>query len=281
MSLPTSKSWPSFDEDRSFRHLGEQSGEQNLVAPMACLAGLGLLVSLGLLLTLRRFDGAFSSDLPRSSLLITALVSAALAAYLRWGWRQRFPLAAQPTWGDVVVGWGSSLSLVLVAVGCSFPGNRASDWLIWVPLLVTDLLWRQDFFDGGDPAVQAGQGSTIATPAPLPPGTADAQAALPADCSQQIFRVREPDGQEAIYATLQADFQAGQRHATVYVGFCPPLAGRPEIEADPAAGPPAEIKIGQSFSHGARLDLKLAAAARQPTQVLVDLVARCPSIGQQ
>ena len=44
------------------------------------------------------------------------------------------------------------------------------------------------------------------------------------------------------YEALRAEFAAGQRHATLHVGFCPPLASAPTVEADPADGPDATVR---------------------------------------
>ncbi|TWU21947.1 hypothetical protein [Bythopirellula polymerisocia] len=277
MSLSASESWPAL------QHTAKWSRSQTLAS--AVLAVLGLLVLLGVLLVVRRLGGAFTADLPRSALLLTAVVSTAIAGSARVVWRQIFPHQFETgysfSWGDQLVGWGSSLALVMIMVGCSFPGEKLSDWLIWLPLLVIDLFWRQDFFDDGHPEYQAGLylDDVVETEIDLldsqSVGAATNSLEQP-ECTQQIFRVREADGQEAIYATLQSEFQAGQRYATAYVGFCPPLPFRPAIEVDQTGGPAADIKIVQTLSHGARFDLKLAIAAECSTQVTIDLAARSP-----
>ncbi len=76
-----------------------------------------------------------------------------------------------------------------------------------------------------------------------------------------------------IRAILRADFQMGQRHATVYVGFCPPLATVPEISVEAAAGNVSECKIMQAFAHGARIDVRLASPAWEETSVTIHLIA--------
>lgn len=274
MPMLPSEVWPTI------RHNGDLSHRKS--PALIVIAGIGLMISIGLLLVARRLGGAFSADLPRSMLFLTAVISVAIAYSSRIVWRQLYPLDLEnphsSTWSDQFVGWGSSLVPLLMMVGCCFPGARISDWLIWLPLLVCDQLWRQSFFDGGYPEYQIGlvpnaDASTGAIGLENKPANFQS---FPDDCTQQLFRVREDDGQEAIYATLQVDFQTGQRRATAYVGFCPPLPYRPTIEADPYEGPQAEVKIVQALSHGARIDLKLAAAAECRSQVLVDLAARSP-----
>lgn len=269
MSVLTSEIWPTIRQDDDF--------PQRKSLALIIVAGISLMISVGLLLVARRLGGAFSADLPRSMLFLTAAISGAIATSSRLVWRQLYPLDLEKpnssTWSDQFVGWGSSLVPLLMMMGCCFPGAQLSDWLIWLPLLACDQLWRQNFFDGGYPEYQIG-----IVPSASPTSTIGTAPADPADCTQQVYRVREADGQEAIYATLQVDFQTGQRHATAYVGFCPPLPYRPVIEADPYEGPQAELKIVQALSHGARIDLKLARATDCPTQVLVDLAARSPHL---
>ncbi|QEG37042.1 hypothetical protein [Bythopirellula goksoeyrii] len=274
MSALTSEVWPTRQHNDELSHRDPRA--------LAVIAVVSLMLSIGLLLTVRRLGGAFSADLPRSTLFLTAIISVAIAASSRIVWRQLYPLDLENvdsfSWSDQFVGWGSSLVPLLMMVGCSFLGDRLSEMLIWIPLLVCDQLWRQNFFDGGYPEYQIGrvpQAIALQDAMGWETVPTDTQS-VPGNCTQQLFRVRESDGQEAIYATLRVDFETGQRHATAHVGFCPPLGYRPTIEADPYEGPQAEVKIVQALSHGARIDLKLARVAEGPTQVFVDLAARNP-----
>ena len=58
------------------------------------------------------------------------------------------------------------------------------------------------------------------------------------------------------------------------MAFCPPFAATPELEVEQLDGPEARIKTAQLLPYGARLDLKLAAAAEEPTSVLLQFSAR-------
>jgi hypothetical protein len=95
----------------------------------------------------------------------------------------------------------------------------------------------------------------------------------PEHITQQLTRVRDESGAETIRGTLRADFIPGQRHATLHVGFCPPLAALPKIAAEPTDGPDATIKIVQAFAHGARLDVRLEDPADEPCSVLIEFTA--------
>ncbi len=90
---------------------------------------------------------------------------------------------------------------------------------------------------------------------------------------QQLVRVREADGGEAIRGTLLAEFVAGQRNSTLHVGFCPPLEGLPTVEAETGDGPDAEVKVSQAFAHGARLEVRLSEPAMGECSVVVEVVA--------
>ena len=296
---------------------------------LTCVATLNLV---GLLLIVRRFRGALQEPLPTGHMLFTALVITTLAAYCRTAWRQasldldnqgKRACPGHNRWSrfDRWVGWGSSLGLVLLAVGCTYPAERLSDWLVWMPLLVADQFWRQSFFDGGKPAAGLGSaangsrktagerrkaaasttpsgGAVSIRPAPNPPvasrteqpmqsGKLEARdiVAITAESPgsrasehdqqllQQIFRIRNAAGQETIYGTLRADFERGQRNASLYLGFCPPLAHPPRVEAEPVDGPAATLKVVQALAHGARVDLRLDRPASAECHVLVDLAA--------
>ena len=256
--------------------------------------------AVGLLLVVRRFVGALSEQLPREAMLLTAIVAGAMMVCLRIAWRKKFPLEeygeereltrSQQIW-DWVIGYGSSLALVLLAVGCCYPGDHTSDWLIWLPLLVADQFWRQSFFDAGHPerglSETALDDEVFENEALLAttfveqvdsPAEGVVEAEETEEIVQQLFRVRDELGQEVIYGTLKADFLAGQRTAVVHAGFCPPLPHLPEIEAESFRGPEARIKIVQAFAHGTRMDVRLTAPAEQDCQVWIDMAAT-PRLG--
>ncbi len=239
---------------------------------------VSLLLGMGILLLSRRLLGASDGDLPLSTLLFTAVVVTCLLVGTRIAWRRNFPTAGLDSFSvlDAVIGWGSSLALICLAVGCSYPGYRTCDWLIWLPVLVADQLWRQSFF--ARLPLPTTTESTLnllpqaTTQPPQPPSAKN--LTTPEGIVQQLFRVREDEGQEVIYGTLRADFQPGQRLAVVHAGFCPPLSYLPEIEADPLPGYPTRIKVVQALAHGVRLDVRLTAPAEEDCHVWIDMAAR-------
>ena len=90
---------------------------------------------------------------------------------------------------------------------------------------------------------------------------------------QRLVRVRDADGGEAIHGTLRAEFVAGQRHATLYVGFCPPLERLPVVEVEVVDGPDAAVKVVQALAHGVQLELRLAEPAEEACSATVEICA--------
>ena len=263
----------------------------------AVVTFIALLNAIGLLLVLRRFVGALSDELPRDAMLLTALVATAIVAAIRIAWRHVFPLRPLGQgnsnflgndW-DAIVGYGSSLALVLFAVGCCYPAYHTSDWLIWLPPLVADQFWRQTFLDAGSPANSLALASlemdeeaaaTLAFPAErfdIASAPAAASPRTQGDSTEEVvqllFRVRTDEGHEVVYGTVRADFVAGQRTAVVHIGFCPPLSHLPEIEAEPLPGSTARVKVAQALAHGTRLEVRLPAPAEEDRHILIDMAA--------
>lgn len=234
----------------------EMHAEEEWLSPRAVallvVSVLAVLYAIALLLIARRMLGAFTAELPWQAVLVTATTSFAIISGVRMLWRRASP---EPTTVDKWIGWGASLALVLLAGGVSFPRGQSLDWVIWLPALIADHALRR----------------RLCVDRPLKELTVAKRPAAGHEF-QQIVRTRDSAGVETVTATLRADFVEGQRHATVYVAFCPPLAGVPRIAVAPVTD--AEIKIVQAFAHGARIDVRLARAAPQARSVHLHVDAR-------
>ena len=115
----------------------------------------------------------------------------------------------------MIVGWGTSLGLILMAVGCCYPGLRNGEWLTWLPMLIADQFWRQNFFDNGHPGLAL---ADLPDDESFPDNFVEVAVAAtepqPTEqMVQQLFRVRDAEGYEVIYGTVRADFLAGRRSA--------------------------------------------------------------------
>jgi hypothetical protein len=286
MSAASQLILPRLEQDDFARQDAWHQNSRTATA-VTVLSLVALLNAIGLLIVIRRLLGALSVDLPRDAMFLTAVVMIAMVAIARIAWRRAFPLRncglLRLSWGDQIVGWGSSVGLALVALGCCFPAYLNSDWLIWLPMLAADQFLRQSFFDAGHPLMRLAEepekeegdrSSTVSFPATAQPTkhTKPAQRRQE-DVVQQLYRVRNEDGSELIYGTLRADFQTGQRTAVLHVGFCPPLPYLPEIEAEAQSGSEAKLRIVQSLAHGTRLNVRLPSTPTEDCHVWTDMAA--------
>ncbi len=242
---------------------------------------VAILALTGGLFLVRRLTGALSADLPTQTMLFFALGAAATLAFSRIAWRRSFPLETPEDLSvtDRVLGWASSAALAMLAIGCCYPANRTTDWLIWLPILVADQFWRQNFFDAGEPWVASDEFEILPSLTPAITEAPRFENSQLENIVQQLFRLQDDQSYEVIYGTVRADFVAGQRTAVVHVGFCPPLTYLPEIEAEALPGSPiqgslAKIKVVQALAHGTRLDIRLPVAATSDSQLWIDLAAR-------
>lgn len=96
--------------------------------------------------------------------------------------------------------------------------------------------------------------------------------------SQQLTRAREATT-EVVYGYLRADFAAGERHQTVHVAFCPPLAQIPEVEICQVEGPEVSVKTTLVEAHGARVELRRSGGLDEAVSVLLELHAAADNGG--
>lgn len=268
---------------------------ESVILRTTILGTFAAMVFVGTVLSICRVFEFATADLPRGTLLGIALATTVIAKFGRIAWRRHFgfPRTRRDQRMDHLIGYGSSAGLILLAVGCCYPAYRNSDWLIWLPMLIADQFWRQTFFDNDRPQVALADLPMDEEPLDEQTQEVDEELAnehLFADPSnfqeldesqeheldegilQQLFRVREDD-QEVIYGTVRAQFDAGQRHATIHVGFCPPLARSPSVEAEACDLAEAKVKVAQAMAHGVRLDVRLSQPADEACSVAIDLAA--------
>lgn len=74
---------------------------------------------------------------------------------------------------------------------------------------------------------------------------------------QTLWLSRRFDGkQDIVEGWIRIEFEAGQRETVVHLAFCPPLAGKPEIETEDLEGAGLEIRVAAAFPFGARLSVR-------------------------
>jgi hypothetical protein len=152
--------------------------------------------------------------------------------------------------------WLPTSIIVLFAAACSYPGGRVVDWLVWLPILAIDR-WSQTKLTG----------MALAWPAAV---TVDLHAERPL---QQLSRFRTRDGREAVRGTLVAEFDAGERIATVYAAFCPPFEHLPVVQANIADNSAATVKVAQQLYNGTQFEVRLSHAAIRQQTVTIEFVA--------
>ncbi len=247
----------------------------------AAAAAVVLMNAVGLLLIARLALGALTTDLPIGLSAMVAAVGACVAVFAR----RAFDDPEEPAWAVRWAAYGGSLGLALLAV-CCCSGMGILDCLVWTPLLVADQFSRQHYLDRIPGALEELLGEDYELlvdeeelhPFGVEALDAESEVLVPPavvddEVTQQLYRVREADGRECVYATVGVEFAAEQRSATAFVAFCPPLPRPPGVEADPLDFPEARIGRVTAYPHGAQIEVKLSQPAEEACRVLIDLAA--------
>ena len=90
---------------------------------------------------------------------------------------------------------------------------------------------------------------------------------------QRIVRFRTTNGAHYIHATLLAEFDPGDRVATLNVAFCPPFERLPEAEVEIDGDSSATVKLAQILHNGAQLEVRLLQASDETQRIAVELYA--------
>jgi hypothetical protein len=204
----------------------------------ALIASVGLLGVVALLILARRASGAFDSPLPLVPLVATAI------GLLAWAVAVRLYLC------DWRINWTVAVIVVVFAIGCSYPGERAIDWLTWLPSLAVFALLPAR---RSSPAIE----SDNATGSLL----------------QELIRTRAADGVELIRGKIIAEFAPHERSAVLHVAFAPPFEMLPEVHAECVRGPRCDVKIAQILHQGIRLEVRLQRASTAPRRATIEFSA--------
>jgi hypothetical protein len=193
--------------------------------------------ALGLFLAYRRISGALTESLPAAQLFFAAMMSLACAIVACALVRRR------------AVVWIAGISLLLFAFACSFPGQSAMDWLVWLGVVGAFLASSKEF-------------SIVPRPHITRFTKLDQEL-------QRFTRYRMADGHQLLSGTLLAEFAPGERTATLHIAFCPPFERLPHVEVESTA----EAKVVQNFHHGVQVEVRLPRPAGVPTTAMVELCA--------
>jgi len=213
------------------------------------------------LLTWRRIAGALSDPFSGLQLVITAIALLLSAAALRrlapgrMESRAEFLLpgiAALLLLATVTLpgtpAWGIATAWALFIAG------ESGAWLLFHP---PRAMLRRIFRDGSMDDEER-------------PGIAD-EPAIPPGLVQQMTRVREGD-QESIHALFETCIAAGSSLGVAHLAFCPPLLARPELTAHAFDCDDAEVRVTQTETFGARLEVRFAQPSDEPRRVIVEAI---------
>jgi hypothetical protein len=214
--------------------------------------------AIGLFLFARRVTGSLGVPLPATQLVVTA------AALCGWAVVVRDHAAKKS-----LIRWLPLGAVALFAIGCSYPANRVVDWLVWLPLIglvirspVSKKVNNPLSINHSCSDVPRAKDESFTSTAAVP--IANGQQVL-----QQLTRVRLANGKNAVHGTVVAEFAAGQRLASVYVGFCPPFESLPHVNANLPDGFEADLKWTQVLHHGAQIDVRLSEPAEDAVAISI------------
>jgi hypothetical protein len=89
----------------------------------------------------------------------------------------------------------------------------------------------------------------------------------------QLTRVRLPNGRVDFRGTVLAEFNAGDRQATAYVGFCPPFEILPRVEAVADDAVEVDVKLVQVLNNGVQFEIRLSEPAEESTAIPIEFFA--------
>jgi hypothetical protein len=201
---------------------------------------------LGAFLVARRMGGALEGALPPLQLVA--------AAVLLLSWALAARVIVRRPWSN----WLVAASLLLFAVACSFPGERAVDWLVWLSVFG---------------AFVAFQEVVAVLPARLTAASKLRSQAINAINTgrvlQQLTRSRTTDGQDVIQGSLLAEFAPGERSVVLYVAFCPPFERLPQVELESSA----DARLMQTLHNGVQIEVRLPRAVKAAESATVEIYA--------
>jgi hypothetical protein len=228
------------------------------IAKQAIALGATLVLLLCLVVIIRGVLGAFKTPAFLAFPILAAATAELLASVFRIVWSRLYPDATRLR--SLVTRLGvPSIGVVCVAVALSM--TPVSSWavgFVWMIVLGGELAWWY-------PATQRlclhseERLATVAVESE-PLDVVDEEELAP-NVTQQITRSRNDEGVEFISGVLRAEFAPGERTHNLHVAFCPPLMYEPTVVTHQLDGSPLIVKVAQSEIFGARIELRLMAAA--------------------
>lgn len=275
------------------------SGVQRVLLRSLAVTLLVPLVGIPVLLLLRRLAGAPLEPLAPVGMVAAAGIGWLLGMLGRAAW---WGAAPRPlTRRHLVVLFIPTAALLLLGAALWLPATAAAGLAAFGSVVVAGealawtagsrLLWLREpvpvtFGGVGEPSrASRSSGAADERAASLPgadqggeslPGSSGGdelseEELFPEGLLQQLTRSRLDERTEMLHGLLRAEFEPGQRQQVLHLAFTPPLATRPRVEAHQADGPAAQIKATDVQTYGVRLEVRLAAVARAPESVWLEV----------
>jgi hypothetical protein len=231
------------------------------------ISGWAVVAVLGLVLLVRRSQGAAYRPLPGASLAAAACGLAMFALLLRHYWSRS---STGPLGNRWMLGYFAPLAAIgLWAIALTPTASWTGQLTFWI-IIFGEEVYSANLMKSSGRWRSAGQISTVhlggRQPAPESP-----RDRLDPRTVQQFTRWRHADGREHISGRARVDFGPGTRTATLHLAFCPPFDQTPEVHFEQSCGPDASIVLGRAMAHGARLEVQLSQPADKPESVWVEL----------
>jgi hypothetical protein len=90
---------------------------------------------------------------------------------------------------------------------------------------------------------------------------------------QQLTRYRAADGTHSILGTLIAEFEPGDRTATLHIAFCPPFERLPTVALEAVDDSFATVKLTQLLHNGVQIEVRLPQTPDEKQSVTIELMA--------
>lgn len=181
------------------------------------------------------------------------------------------PIGAGLSWPSRLAG-GCAVAFALVAAVVAPPRRR--------PVGSRMRGRRQERAEptGGGAAEPVAEGGRAPSPAgeQAEPGVG-IPGGMAAGFRQRLERFETPAGDDCLRGQLLLAVPAGSRTGHAHVGFCPPFAGTPQLEATTECDfVEAEITAAEVLPWGARIECRLSEPAEEPLEIPVAVLARHP-----
>ncbi len=247
-------------------------------------AGSLAFIFAALILAARRVSGGLEIPLSGGPLILLGVLFPSAAAAVRWALVdaiRRYGGAVAHRRTGLVALWGPTVVLLAMAVAVTLPGTpRNAATIFWIAVVALDatawwIVVRNQRSSLTQRNTELKTAPSLIDRAALVDETdimTDAES-LAHGVTQRIDRGIDADGREYCHGWIRKCFAERQRTELVHIAFCPPFSTTPQMHIEQADGPELQLKTSQVLPYGARLEIRLARAASEPIETLIEFSA--------